>query len=389
MINFEFYNPARIIFGKGEEKNIGSIVKNYGKRVLFHYGGGSIKNNGLYDIVVRSLKESNIEFFELGGVQPNPRISLVRKGVKICKEEKIDFILAVGGGSTIDSAKGIAAGALSDDDIWENYLDVTKPIEKAIPLGVILTMPAAGSESSDSSVVTNENNGLKRYIVSPVLTPKFAVLNPELTFTMPKYQIACGASDMLSHLMERYFTNVQHTDLSDRLIEATARAILINATEALKNPSDYNVRAEIMWAGTLAHNNLFGMGRIGDWASHDIEHEVSGMYDLAHGAGLSIITPAWMKHVYKENINRFVQFAVRVFDVELSFADQDKMVMCMIEKLETWYKSLGLPTRLSEANIGSDKLNEMTTNCFLGRKSIGNLKKLNADDVLEIYKLAV
>ena len=389
MINFEFHNPAKIIFGKGEEKKVAEYVKVYGSRVLLVYGGGSIMRSGLYDTVVSALVENGIEFYELGGAKPNPRLSLVREGIRLCREKDVDFILAVGGGSTIDSAKGIAAGAMTDGDIWDFYLDGSRKITQALPIGVILTIPAAGSESSDSSVVTNEADGLKRYINSPALTPRFAVLNPELTYSMPEYQIACGASDILAHLMERYFTQVDHVDFTDRLIEAAIRTVLFNAPEALAHPTDYNVRAELMWVGTIAHNNLLNTGRIGDWASHDIEHELSGMYDIAHGAGLSIVFPAWMKYVYHDNIDKFIQFAVRVFDIDLSFNEKEKIVLSMIERLEAWYRQMGLPTRLADVGIHEDKLREMADKCLIGRESVGNFRKLGADDVYEIYRLAL
>ncbi len=389
MINFEFHNPAKIIFGKGEEKKVAEYVRVYGSRVLLVYGGGSIMRSGLYDTVVGALVENGIEFYELGGAQPNPRLSLVREGIRLCREKDVDFILAVGGGSTIDSAKAIAAGAMTDGDIWDFYLDGSRKITQALPIGVILTIPAAGSESSDSSVVTNEADGLKRYISSSALIPRFAILNPELTYSMPKYQIACGASDILAHLMERYFTQVDHVDFTDRLIEAAIRTVLFNAPEALAYPTDYNVRAELMWVGTIAHNNLLNTGRIGDWASHDIEHELSGMYDIAHGAGLSIVFPAWMKYVYHDNIDKFIQFAVRVFDIDLSFDEKDKIVLSMIERLEAWYRQMGLPTRLADVGIHEDKLAEMADKCLIGRESIGNFRKLGADDVYKIYRLAL
>lgn len=387
MINFEFYNPAKVYFGSGEEKRTGEHIKPYGSRALLHYGGGSIKKNGLYDAVCTSLSQAGIFFVELGGVQPNPRLSLVRKGIELVRENELDFILAVGGGSTIDSAKAIAAAMKNEGDIWEYYME-NREVTDALPIGVVLTMPAAGSETSDSSVVTNDEDGFKRYIGGSCLIPKFAVLNPEVTYSMPPYQIACGCSDIVSHLMERYFTQVEHVDYSDRLIEASLRAMLANGPRALANPTDYHVRAEIMWTATVAHNNLLNMGRIGDWGSHDIEHELSGMYDLAHGAGLSIVTPAWMKYVYRENVDKFIQFACRVFDVELPMEDKEAIVMEMIARLEQWYRRMGLPVRLGEAGIGDERLREMADKCLMGRSHVGNFKKLNADDVFEIYRLA-
>ncbi|HEY5586984.1 MAG TPA: iron-containing alcohol dehydrogenase [Ruminiclostridium sp.] len=390
MNNFEFCNPAKIIFGKGTENQVGKLVKKCGgSKILLHYGGSSIKKNGLYDSVVKSLKDSGLFFLELGGVQPNPRLSLVRKGIELCKENDIDFILAVGGGSVIDSAKGIAAAMKNEKDIWDYYMFHPDEVIDALPIGVVLTIPAAGSETSDGSVITNEDGNYKRHIGSNCLIPKFAILNPEVTFTLPEYQTACGASDILAHLMERYFTQVSNVDLTDRLIEASIRSILFNAPLALKDPQNYDIRAEIMWAGTLAHNNLLDTGRVGDWASHEIEHELSGIYDIAHGAGLSIVFPAWMKYVYRENIDKFVQFAIRVFDVDYSFDNKERIVIEMINRLEKWYKEMGLPTRLSDAGINDDKLVEMSKKALEGRLSLGNFKKLQSADVHEILKLAL
>lgn len=390
MINFNFYNPARIVFGKGRELEAGTLVKKYGgKKVLFHYGGGSIKKTGLYDKVIKVLKEEGIAFAELGGVVPNPRLSLVREGIKLCKEQNIDFILAVGGGSVIDSAKAIAAGVFADHDVWDFYTKKAMAPQKALPIGVILTIPAAGSETSSGSVITNDENWLKRSMGSEVLIPKFAILNPELTYSLPAYQTACGASDIMAHLMERYFTNVTHVDYTDRLIEASLRTVLNFAPKVLEEPDNYDARAEMMWVGTIAHNNLLSTGRIGDWGSHDIEHELSGAYDIAHGAGLSIIFPAWMKYVYKENPGRFVQFAVRVFDVDLAFENQEEIILEGIRRLESFYKRIGLPTRLKDVNIGEERLREMADKAMIGRDTFGNFKNLTSEDIYNIYRLAL
>lgn len=393
MVGFEYYNPARIIFGKGKEKGVGEqVVKAGGKRVLLHYGGGSVKKNGLYDIVVASLKEQGLFVVELSGVVPNPRLSLVREGIKMCKENDLDFILAIGGGSVIDSAKAIAVGVKCQNEVWDYFMDGSLVIDEALPLGVVLTIPAAGSESSSSCVITNEDGNYKRAMETDKVIPKFAIMNPEFTFTMPVAQIAYGCSDIIAHLMERYFTQIPFVDFTDRLIEANMKTILYNGPWAMKTPDDYNVRAEIMWAGTIAHNNLLNTGRIGDWASHLIEHELSAEYDIAHGAGLSIIFPAWMKYVYRENTDKFIQFAERIFDVSLAYDDKDRIVLEMIERLEAWYKRMGLPTRLSDVGIGEDKLYMMAKRCLEGRAEhggIGNFRKLFEDDVYEIYKLAL
>ena len=387
MLNFEFYNPAKIIFGKGTEENVGKQSANFGKNILLHYGGGSIKKNGVYDKVIKSLKEQNLNIFELGDVKPNPRLSLVREGIKICKDKNIDFILAVGGGSVIDSAKAISIGAKYEGDVWDFFVKgiVAKD---SIPLGVVLTIPAAGSESSTSTVITNdEDNNYKRGMQSLEYIPKFAILNPEFCYSLPKYQIACGCCDILAHLMERYFTQVENVELSDRLIEGAVKTIINNAKIAYNDNTNYDAWAEIMWTGTIAHNNLLNMGRIGDWASHQIAHELSGIYDLTHGAALSIVMPAWMKYVYKDNIDKFYQFATRAFHI--IDEDKEKAVLKMIETLEKWYKELDLPIKLSDANIEPVRFEEMAERAFLNKDVIGNFKKLYKEDLIKIYNLCV
>ncbi len=390
MQNFTYHNPTAIIFGKDTEREAGKYAVAYGKKILLHYGGGSIKKIGLYDTVLKSLRDAGAEVYELGGVQPNPRLSLVQEGIALCREKQIDFILAVGGGSAIDSAKAISIGVPYDGDVWDFYSGKAKAT-KSMPVGAVLTIPAAGSESSDSSVITNEATADKRGYTSQVFIPKFAILNPALTFSLPAYQTACGASDILAHLMERYFTQVTHVDLTDRLLEATMKTVLYYAPLVLKNPTDYDMRAEVMWAGTLAHNNLLNTGRIGDWASHGIEHELSALRDVAHGAGLAIIFPAWMKYCYSANIDRFVQFAVRVFDVELSFDRKEEIVFEAINRLEAFYKSIGMPIRLPELGFTQQDLPHMAEKCvsFRPNNHIGNFKSLDKNDVLEIYKLAM
>lgn len=389
MLDFNYYSPTRVIFGKKSEEQVGELCAKYGKKVLLHYGGGSIKKNGVYDKVVQSLTENNLQIVELPGVHPNPRLSLVYDGIKMCREENIDFILAVGGGSVIDSAKAIAAGVKSSHDVWDYYLGKAGALKDALPIGVVLTIPAAGSETGGGTVLTNEDGQLKRSFGAEVLCPKFAIMNPKFTFTLPAYQTACGVADILAHLMERYFVQTDSVDFTDRMIEATYRTVLFNAPVVMKKADDYAGRAEIMWAGTIAHNGLLDTGRGGDWASHGIEHELSGIYDIAHGAGLSIIFPAWMKYVYKENIDRFVQFAVRIFDVDLTFCNREKIVLEGISRMENFFKSLGLPTRLSDTNIGEDRLREMADKCVAKGQTIGGFMKLSSDDVYEIYKLAL
>ncbi len=390
MLNFDFYAPARILFGKGEEKRIGELLKPHAKKVLLHYGGGSIKKSGLFDAVVASLRENGVEFVELGGVKPNPRLSLVHEGVALCRKENVDLVLAVGGGSAIDSAKAIAMGVPYAGDIWEVY-EQGKPIEKALPVAVILTIPAAGSESSGDTVITNEAKQLKYGYGSPHLRPLLSIMNPELFFTLPRNQLAYGVADMMSHVFERYFTNTAHTDLTDGLCEVTLKTLMRNAPLAHGNMRDYDAWAELGFAGTVAHNGLVGMGRRQDWACHDMEHELSAIYDVAHGAGLAVLTPGWMQYVYKDNINMFVQFAVNVMGVEGSFREPDAIVLEGIDRLRAFFNRLGLPATLSELGIGEDRLEEMAKKAtrvpFGEERPIGGLKKLYWKDVLAIYNL--
>ncbi len=386
MNNFTFQSTTNIIFGRGNENTVGSEVRKYSKKVLLHYGGGSIKKSGLYDKVVKSLKEAGVDYVELGGVKPNPRLSLVYEGIDLCRKNDIDFILAVGGGSVIDSAKGIAVGVLYDGDVWDLYVK-KGTADEALPVGTILTIPAAGSESSPSSVVTKEEGQLKRDIGYEFIRPQFSILNPELCSTLPPYQVACGATDIMAHVMERYFTNTPNVEFTDRLSEATLVTMINNVPRVLKNLNDYDAFAEIMWAGTIAHNGLLGTGREEDWASHNIEHELSGIYDIAHGAGLAIVFPAWMKYVYKTNVSRFVQFAVRVWKVEQDFANPEKTVLEGIARMERFFKSIGLPVRLSDAGIGDDRFEEMAEKA-VGTGTLGSFVKLKKDDIVNIYKLA-
>ncbi|MCK5779992.1 MAG: iron-containing alcohol dehydrogenase, partial [Psychrilyobacter sp.] len=361
-------------------------VAKYGTKVLLHYGGTSLKKYGLYDKVITSLKAENIEIFELGGVLPNPRISLVREGIEICRKENIDFILVVGGGSAIDSGKAIGAGVKYVGDVWDLF-DGKGRVGDTIPLGVVLTIPAAGSESSSGTVITNEDGWYKKSFGGNFMRPKFAIMNPEVTYTLPSYQTAAGAVDIMAHVMERYFTNETHVELTDRLSEGVLKTVISNTSKAIDFPEDYNSRAEIMISSTIAHNGLLDMGRQSDWASHVIEHELSGLYDLTHGAGLAIIFPAWMKYVYKSNMDRFIQFAVRVWNVEMNFNDPESTILEGIKKMEEFFTSIDMPTRLSQANINSDRFEEMASKAT-ENGSVGSFMKLSQEDVLNIYKLA-
>jgi len=388
MDNFIFQNPTKIIFGKGAENGVGKEISNYSKKILLLYGGGSIKKTGLYDKVITSLSGEEIEYIELSGVKPNPRLSLVQEGIKICRENDINFILAIGGGSVIDSAKAIAFGVPYEGDVWDLFLGKAV-VAKALPLGTILTIPAAGSESSTGCVITNEEGGYKRAVNSELIYPRFSILNPELAFTLPKYQVACGVTDILAHLMERYFTNTKNVELMDRLIESTMKTVINNIPIILEQNDNYEAWSEVMWSGTIAHNNLLNTGRVGDWASHDIEHELSGIYDVAHGAGLAVVFPAWMKYVYKQDVERFAQFAVRVWNVENEFWSAERTALEGIKKLQNFLKSIEMPSNLTELGIHDDKLEEMADKCTNSDTTkVGNFVKLGKIDVLNVLKLA-
>lgn len=386
MIDFRFISPTQFVFGKEAEKALPTEAAKLGGKILFHYGGGSIKASGLYDRVKTSLKKAGIEFVELGGVKPNPALALVREGINLCRGENISGILAVGGGSVIDSAKAIAVGVPYEKDVWDFFTGKVQA-STALPLGVILTIPASGSEASDSTVVSDYSKKLKLPYATDLMRPVFALMNPELTFTLPPYQTAAGIVDIISHVMERYFTPVQAVDLTDGLCEAVIRSVVKAAPKVFANPEDYNARAEIMWAGMIAHNNLVGLGRQADWASHRIEHELSAQYDVAHGAGLAVIFPAWMKYVYKENIARFVQFAVRVWDVDYTAGEENAIALEGIRRHKVFYESIGMPTTLSALGVMDDRYRLMARQA-VAKGPLGSLKKITEDDAVAIYKLA-
>ena len=387
MLNFEWALPTKIIFGRDAEKDVGARIAATGaKKVLLHYGGGSIKRSGLYDTVMASLSGAGLAVVELGGVQPNPRLALVYEGIALCKRENVDFILAVGGGSAIDSAKGISVGAKSAVDVWEHYIHAA-PIHEVMPLGVILTIPAAGSETSKSSVVTKEDENLKRSIGNDMVRPLFAIMNPELCYTLPPYQIACGVADIMAHMMERYFTQVEHVELTSRMGEACMRTVVCNAMKVYENPQDYDAWAEIMLAGTMAHNDLLSNGRVGDWSCHQMEHELSGYYDVAHGAGLAALFPAWMKKVYTENVGLFAQFAQRVFHVEIDHLCPENTALAGIATLEDFFRKLGLPLTLHELGIPGDKLALMAKTCKkTNGERLGFFRPLSEAEIEQIYR---
>ena len=388
MENFNFYAPTYFAFGKGKESEVGTLVKRFGgSKVLLHYGGGSIKRNGVFDSVVKSLNEAEIPYVELGGVKPNPRSGLVYEGIALCKKEKVDFILAVGGGSAIDSAKAISLGVLYDGDFWDFYCGKKVP-EKALPIGTVLTIAAAGSEGSSSSVITNEQTMLKWSVGSDVVRPKFSVLNPEFTCTLPAYQTACGITDMMIHVCERYFTNTKDVETTDRLCEGLLKAIIEEAPKLMNDLENYQARANIMWAGMIAHNNILGVGRAQDWASHAIEHELSALYDCAHGAGLAVIAPAWMKFVYKHDVNRFAQFAVRVWGCDMDFACPERTALEGIHRFESFLKSIGMPVTFAQLGAKEEDIPFMVQQ-LCKRESVGVFVKIGAKEAEEIYRLAL
>jgi alcohol dehydrogenase YqhD (iron-dependent ADH family) len=391
MKNFEFYCPTRVFFGRGQHERVGSIIKEYGfKKILLHYGGGSIKKTGLYDTVIQALNNSGIDYVELGGAQPNPVLSLVREGIDLCRKEKVELVLAVGGGSAIDSAKAIAVGALNDFEPWLLFERKAAP-KAALPTGTILTLSATGSETSDSTVITNEELKLKRGFSSALNRPLFSILNPELTFTVPAYHTACGIVDIFMHTAERYMTQKGEVDVTDRIAEAIMKSTINAGIAALKDPHDYDARAIIMWAGSLSHNGLTGTGRDYFMVSHKIEHEISGMFDnVAHGAGLAVVFPAWMKYAYKYNIPRFCQYAVRVWNCEMDYGNPEKTVLAGIEATERFFKSIGMPLTLGELGIGEDSIEEMAIKCTnYGERVLPGYIEYKKEDIIEILRLCL
>lgn len=388
MKDFNYCAPTRVIFGKNTELEVGKALKNAGAtRVLMQYGGGSIKKSGLYDRVVKAIRDEGIELFELGGVQPNPHLSLVRKAIEIVREQKVDYLLAVGGGSAIDSTKATAVGAVYDGDVWDFYCGKAVP-KKAMPVGVVLTIPAAGSEGSNSSVITNEDGWIKRGLGCDLTRPAFAIYNPELTYSLPAYQTAAGATDIMAHIMERYFTNEPDVDMTDRLCESVLKTIIRQAPVAVKEPDNYVARAEMMWASTVAHNDFLSCFRVGDWSSHQLSHELSGMYDATHGAALAVAFPAWMTYVYKHDVQRFCRFAVEVMGVEMDFFHPEETALKGIAALRAFFKSIGMPTTLSELGVPEDKLDVLADKVKRGADgTTGQFVKLTRDDCLKIYQL--
>lgn len=388
MDNFTFCNPTKIVFGKETEYEVGKLIKEYGgTNVLIHYGSSSAVKSGLIDKVKTSLDLSFIKHIELGGVKPNPRASLVYEGIKLCKENNIDFILAVGGGSTIDSAKAIGMGVKYDGDFWDIYSYKYAPKE-TLPVATILTIAAAGSETSGSSVITNEEFGLKRGFTSDLIRPKFSILNPALTQTLPAYQTACGATDIIAHVFERYFTNTKEVETSDRLCEAVVLSMINTVPKVLANLTDYEQRANLMWAGTIAHNDLIGEGRSQDWNSHGLEHELSALYDVAHGAGLAVVMPHWMKYTIDHDPKRFQQMAVRIFGVKQT-ANPKADGLKGIKKFQEFLASIGMPLTFKDLGAKKKDIDHLVKMLGINGKERDGFMKLTEEDCKNIYTLCL
>ena len=389
MLNFDFCNPTHYIFGKDRENEVGSFVKQYGgSKVLIHYGGGSVIRSGLLERVEKSLKDAGLSYCTLGGVQPNPRNSKILEGIDLCRKEGVDFILAVGGGSTIDSSKGIAMGAVCQGDFFERFYLGNDIPEAVLPIGTVLTIAAAGSEGSFSSVVTRDEDMLKRSCDCDLLYPKFSILDPALTETLPPYQTASGCTDIMAHVLERYVTNTTEVSITDHLCEGILRTIIAELPKALENPHDYGARANIMWAGTVAHNNVVGVGREQDWASHMLEHELSGLYDCAHGAGLAVIFPAWMEYVLPHNVDRFVQLAVRVWGCEMDFESPIRTAKAGINAFRNFLHSVGMPTSFQELGAREEDIPTLVEKLHMDSETVGHFVPLYPKDSEAVYRLA-
>ena len=388
MDNFQFYSPTEFIFGKETENECGKYVKKYGgTKVLIHYGSGSVIKSGLLDCVKKSLDKSQIQYVELGGVKPNPRDTKIYEGIEICRKENVDFILSVGGGSCIDSSKAISIGVPYSGDFWDFYTDKAE-ITEALPIGTVLTIAAAGSEGSGSSVVTKEEGMLKRDAGSDLMRPKFSVLNPQLTCTLPAYQTACGATDIMAHVFERYFTNTSEVEITDRLCEAVLLTMIKETPRAISDPQNYQARANIMWAGTVAHNDIVGVGRSHDWNSHRIEHELSGLYDCAHGAGLAVVMPAWMEFVLSHNVMRFAQMAVRIWGIQMNFENPEDTALKGIREFRKFLSSIGMPVNFDQLDAKEEDIPLLVEKFGIGDSKTGGFVSLNSADITQILEIA-
>ena len=393
MRSFEYFAPTKVIFGKDSHLQIGDILKKENcHKVLIHFGGKSAVASGLIDEVSGCLTDAGIDFVTLGGVVPNPRLSKVREGIELCKKENVDFILAVGGGSVIDSAKAIGYGVANPwTDVWNFYLKTEVPTA-CLPIGVIPTIAASGSEMSNSSVITNEDGWLKRGAAKcDLCRPKFALMNPKLTYSLPQYQTESGCVDILMHTMERYFVNIETMEITDSISESLMQTVIYNARILMREPDNYTARAEIMWAGSLSHNGLTGCGTGGgDWACHQLEHELGGLYDVTHGAGLAAIWGSWARYVYDVNPERFAQFATNVFDIPCGL-DFEKTALAGIEAMEDFFRSIKMPVSLHELGLDLDdqQIHELAFKCsYEDTRTIGVFKQLNMKDMEKIYTMA-
>ena len=389
MNNFDFCSPTRFVFGKDTELRAGSLVKETGaKKVLLHFGGSSAEKSGLLSRIRSSLHESGIQFAELGGVRPNPRDDLVYKGIELCRKENVDMVLCVGGGSVIDSGKAIAVGVPYNGDFWDFYAGKAQA-KTSLPIGVVLTIPAAGSEGSSGSVITKTDGLLKRAYGFEMMRSRFSILNPELTYTLPAYQTACGAVDIMAHVFERYITKTTGVDFTDRLCESVLCTMVKYAPIALREPRSYDARANIMWASTIAHNDLVGLGREQDWSSHQIEHELSALYDVAHGAGLAVIVPAFFRYQYKHDVARFAQLAVRVFGVDMDYRNPGTTALEGIDRLEAFFRSIGMPVTFKELGAKEADIPLLTQKCLMNNgEKMGYFHPISREEIAEIYKLA-
>ncbi|ACL70776.1 iron-containing alcohol dehydrogenase [Halothermothrix orenii] len=387
MNNFTFHNPTELLFGKGMIKQLGDRVKKFGNSVLLVTGGGSVKRIGLYDEVIGILNENGIDIHEVSGVKPNPRIDKVREGVKICRENNVDLVLGVGGGSTIDTAKSIAAGVKFDGDPWEMFTMDGEP-DKAIPVGAVLTLAATGTEMNGNAVISNLETNEKLAIHTPAVNPRFSILDPVYTCTVPEEHTVYGIVDIAAHVYEQYFSHTPGTPVQDRWAESILITLREESKKVLDNPEDYEARANIMLCGTMALNGLIAMGKETDWASHAIEHELSAFYDIPHGGGLAIIFPNWMKYVMDEGLDKFVQYAVRVFGVSTDDKTDREVALEGIEKTRQWFNEMGAPSRLADYNIGEEKL-EIMAESAVSNKELGGYKKLTKDDVYQILKMSL
>lgn len=391
MKNFTYQVPTKFVFGRGAENEVGREIRALGgTKVLIHYGGGSAVRSGLIGRVQAALEAEGIAHVELGGVQPNPRDTLVYQGIELARREGVDFVLAVGGGSAIDSSKAIAHGICYDGDFWDFFCRKAQP-ERTTPLGVVLTMAAAGSESSNSCVITQASTLTKRGLSSELNRPKFAIMNPELAMTLPPYQIACGATDILAHIMERYFTCEKEVDLTDRLCEGAMQAVIRAARIAVRNPQDYDAQAQLMWGSTIAHNDTVGVGRVSDFGSHQIEHELSALYDVAHGAGLAVVFPAWMRYQMHKDVMRFAQFAVRVYRCDMDFEHPERTALAGIEAHEAFLKDIGMPITLKELGARTEDIPALaakTKKTNLADQTTGGAFPMKTEDIEAILRIA-